>query len=50
MSEWVRSHYLCLLDRTKHDSMLFMGTTYPYNTWVVIGVYYPPKLTQDTLV
>ena len=29
---------------------VFMGTTLPYNTWIVIGVYYPPKLTQGMLI
>jgi hypothetical protein len=30
------------------DSLLFMGTTFPWNSWVVIGVFYPPKQLQCT--
>jgi hypothetical protein len=25
------------------DTRFFMGTVFPYNTWVVLGVFYPPK-------
>lgn len=25
------------------DTRFFMGTTYPYNTWLVIGTFWPPK-------
>jgi hypothetical protein len=24
-----------------------MGTIFPYNTWVVLGVFYPPKPDPD---
>jgi len=26
-----------------------MGATFPYNSWVVIGVFYPPKQRQGLL-
>lgn len=29
-----------------NDTRFFMGTTYPFNTWIVLGVFYPPK-TED---
>ncbi|MHB1840453.1 MAG: hypothetical protein ACYCPD_11905 [Acidobacteriaceae bacterium] len=31
------------------DTRFFMGTVFPYNTWVVIGVFWPPKILQETL-
>ncbi len=34
---------LCASDR---DTRFFMGTTFPYNSWVVVGVFWPPKVTQ----
>lgn len=30
----------------KNDTRLFMGTTFPWNAWVVIGVFYPPRDDQ----
>ena len=29
---------LCSKDR---DTKFFMGTTFPFNSWVVVGVFYP---------
>lgn len=31
------------------ETRFFMGTVFPYNTWVVIGVYWPPKIQQPSL-
>lgn len=31
---------------------IYMGTLFPYNTWLVLGFFYPPKQTatlQKTL-
>ena len=33
---------LCGQDK---DTRFYMGTYFPYNTWLVLGVFYPPKLT-----
>jgi len=35
----------------KKDTLFFMGTVFPYNTWVVLGVFWPPKIdaVQGTL-
>ncbi len=38
---------LCALDR---DTRFFMGTRFPYNTWLVLGVFWPPKITHDELL
>lgn len=37
---------MCAPDR---DTRFFMGTTFPYNTWVVVGVFWPPRSYQDGL-
>jgi hypothetical protein len=37
---------LCASDR---DTRFFMGTVFPYNTWVVVGVFWPPKHFQPGL-
>jgi hypothetical protein len=37
---------LCAPDR---DTRFFMGTVFPYNTWVVVGVFWPPKHFQQGL-
>jgi len=30
----------------KRDTKFFMGTTFPYNTWLVLGVFWPPATFQ----
>ncbi len=48
-SESVRRKYwdeICAPDR---DLRLLMGTVFPYNTWVVVGVYWPLKIHQQNL-
>ncbi len=42
-AESVRSKFLGELCRNDKDTRFFMGTVFPYNTWVVIGVFWPPK-------
>lgn len=37
---------LCAPDR---DTRFFMGTRFPYNTWLVVGVFWPPKIRQPSL-
>ena len=32
---------LCAPDK---DTQFFMGTVFPYNTWIVLGVFWPPKI------
>ena len=49
-AEEVREFYLNLMDDSKYDTRLFMGTTYPWNKWVVIGLFYPKKLEQPELL
>ena len=46
----VRDRYTDFFESRSYDCRLFMGTVHPYNTWVVIGVYYPPSLVQHTMM
>jgi hypothetical protein len=32
------------------DTRFFTATVFPYNTWVVIGVLWPPKELQPSLI
>jgi hypothetical protein len=45
-AESVKKKYLNEVCGPAKDTRLFMGTVFPYNTWVVIGVYWPPKIKQ----
>lgn len=45
----VRHKFLEEMCRHDKDTRLFMGTHHPYNEWLVIGTFYPPKQKQDTL-
>lgn len=46
----VRDKFLGELCRDDKDTRFFMGTFYPYNTWLVLGVFWPPKGWQPTLI
>ena len=39
----VRHKFLSDLCGPKKDTRFFVGTRFPYNTWLVLGVFYPPK-------
>lgn len=45
-AESVRSKYLDELCRADKDTRFFMGTVLPYNRWMVLGVFWPPKIPQ----
>lgn len=47
--ESVKNNYFTMMCDPKRDTHLFMGTTFPYNSWVVLGVFYPPKISQPGL-
>ena len=42
-AESVKRKFLDELCRPDKDTRFFMGTVLPYNTWIVIGVFWPPK-------
>ena len=46
----VRKRFLDEICGPAKDTRFFMGTVFPYNTWVVIGVFWPPKEYQPTLI
>ena len=43
----VRRKFLDELCNESKDTRFFMGTVFPYNTWVVLGVFWPPKPTSS---
>jgi hypothetical protein len=45
----VKNKYLNELCREDKDTMFFMGTKFPYNTWLVLGVFWPPRQKQSSL-
>lgn len=48
-AESVRRKFLDEICSTERDTRFFMGTVLPYNTWLVLGVFWPPKDTQHQL-
>ncbi len=48
-AESVRERFLGELCRHDKDTRFFMGTHFPYNTWLVLGVFWPPKQIQPFL-
>ncbi|MDZ4820379.1 MAG: hypothetical protein SGJ20_15545 [Planctomycetota bacterium] len=49
VAESVREKFLNELCRDDKDTRFFMGTYFPYNTWLVLGVFWPPKVEQPLL-
>lgn len=45
----VKRKFLGELCRSDKDTRFFMGTFFPYNTWLVLGVFWPPKVEQASL-
>ncbi len=48
-AESVRNKFLRELCRDDKDTRFFMGTRFPYNTWLVLGVFWPPSTAQTLL-
>ncbi len=48
-AESVRNKFLNELCRDDKDTRFFMGTRFPYNVWLVLGVFWPPKVQQQSL-
>lgn len=46
-AESVKNKFLNELCAPTKDTRFFMGTIFPYNTWVVLGVFYPPKFEDS---
>jgi len=42
----VKKKFLGEICDKSRDTRFFMGTVFPYNTWVVIGVFWPPRVRQ----
>lgn len=31
------------------DTRFFMGTVFPYNSWIIYGVFWPPRDQQQSI-
>ena len=45
----VKAKFLDEICAKTKDTRFFVGTVFPYNTWVVIGTFWPPKQLQTSL-
>ena len=45
----VRRKFLDEMCGSGRETKFFVGTVFPYNTWVVVGVYWPPRIQQAVL-
>lgn len=45
----VKKKFFDELCDSSRDTRFFMGTRFPYNTWLVIGVFWPPRVRQERL-
>jgi len=45
----VKAKFLNEMCRGDRDTRFFMGTRFPYNTWLVIGVFWPPKMVGEQM-
>jgi hypothetical protein len=43
-AESVRHKFFDEMCNQRKDTRFFMGTVFPYNTWIVLGIFWPPKL------
>ena len=43
-AESVKNKFLYELCRADKDTRFFMGTRFPYNVWLVLGVFWPPRI------
>ena len=48
-AESVKKKFLGELCREDKDTRFFMGTHFPWNTWLVLGVLWPPKVQGEQL-
>ncbi len=48
-AESVKKKFFGELCRADKDTRFFMGTRFPYNVWLVLGVFWPPKIQQPSL-
>ena len=45
----IRQKFLDEICREDKDTRFFMGTYHPFNQWLVLGTFWPPKQSQDLL-
>ena len=45
----VKKKFFDQICNSNRETKFYMGTVFPYNTWVVVGVFWPPKIIQKNL-
>ncbi len=45
-AESVKNKFLGEICRQDKDTRFFMGTVFPHNTWIVVGTFWPPQITE----
>lgn len=45
----VKKKFFDEICRSDKDTSFFMGTRHPFNIWMVLGVFWPPKISQMSL-
>lgn len=48
-AESVKYKFLNEICAPSRDTRFFIGTRFPYNAWIVLGVFYPPKISSEQL-
>jgi hypothetical protein len=48
-AESVKNKFFNEMCHPDKDTRFLMGTTFPYNVWIVLGVFWPPKVRQMPL-
>lgn len=49
-AESVKQKFFDEMCSPEKDTRFFMGTVFPYNTWIVLGVFWPPRTHQLSLL
>jgi len=45
-AESVKTKFLGEICREDKDTRFFMGTVFPFNHWIVVGTFWPPRITE----
>lgn len=46
-AESVKNRFLGDICREDKDTRFFMGTVFPHNTWIVVGIFWPPEIGEQ---
>jgi hypothetical protein len=46
-AESVKKKFLGEICREDKDTRFFMGTVFPFNNWIVVGTFWPPRISEQ---